>query len=396
MADRFWLCGAFALALMGCSSSAAPGAPTSLGDAGANGVTDGGFIDGSSAPTFHKDVEALLQTHCDMCHLDNGIAPMSLVTYEQAKPYAALIADRTSSRLMPPWGAVSTSDCSPPLSWKDDPTLSDSQIAILAAWSAAGAPEGDPADAPPAFTAQAIALSGVNADLAPPSPWVLTDTTQDDFRCFVLDPSLTDTTYLNGSFVVPGNAQVVHHALVFADPTGASKALITDPATQSYECFGGPGVAQTSLLAAWAPGGLPTDYPENVGAPLAAGTLLVMQVHYHPHTVTPAIGPDQTHFQMRLTSTKPQYFALTILPGNFQMPVGPLGNGLLPGPDDPSTGPAFVIPPNVAGHTETMQFTIPQAMRTLNLPSQLAIFSIAGHEHYVGSAVRVDVHHASP
>lgn len=346
--------------------------------------------------TFHKDVEPILQQHCDMCHVAGGIAPMPLVTYQDSAPYASLMAAQTSSRAMPPWGAVATSDCTPPLPWKDDPVLSDAQVATIAAWSAAGAPEGSPADAPPPLAPQPIGLGGVTADLSPPAPWTLTSPSGDEFRCFVLDPQITQTTYLNGSFVVPGNPLIVHHALVFTDPAGASRALVTDPATQSYDCFGDPGVSQTALLAAWAPGGLPTDYPSNVGAPLEAGTLLVMQVHYHPHVTTSLPPSDQTHFQMRLASAKPQYFAYTILPGNFSAAVDGAGDGLLPGPDDPASGPAFVIPAGASQHTETMQFTVPAAFKKQPLPASLPVFAIGGHEHYVGSAVQVNVHHANP
>jgi copper type II ascorbate-dependent monooxygenase-like protein len=359
-------------------------APPDAGDAGA-----------STSVTFHKDVEPILQQHCDMCHVQGGIAPMPLVTFRDTQPYASMVATQTSSRLMPPWGAVSTPDCTPPLSWKDDPTLTASQIATLAAWSSGGAPEGDPADAPPPLQPQPIALSGVNADLAPPASYALTETNADAFRCFVLDPKITQTTYLNGSFVVPGNREIVHHALVFADATGASRAMITDPATQSYDCFGGAGIPEPLLLAAWAPGGLPADYPSNVGAPLQANTLLVMQVHYHPHSSADSLGPDQTHFQMRLTTQRPQYLALTILPGNFDSAVGPDGDGLLPGPDDPPSGPTFVIPPNVSGHTETMQLTVPATLKGVPLP-HLYVYAVGGHEHYVGTAVEVDVRHASP
>jgi hypothetical protein len=346
--------------------------------------------------SFHRDVEPILQKHCDMCHVANGIAPMPLVTYEDSQPYAALMAAQTSMRAMPPWGAVSTSECTPPLSWKDNPTLSDQQIATIATWAAAGAPEGNPADAPPAFTPQPIALSGVTTDLAPPAPWTLTSSSTDEFRCFVLDPQLTTTTYLNGSFVVPGDPEVVHHALVFADTDGSSRALVTDQATQSYDCFGGPGLSQTALLAAWAPGGLPTDYPSNVSAQLTAGTLLVMQVHYHPHVTVPGLPSDQTHFQMRLTSTVPQYLAYTILPGNYQKAVDSSGDGLLPGPDDPTSGPAFIIPAGASAHTETLQFTVPTTYKNQPVPSKLPIFSIGGHEHYVGSAVQVNVHRNKP
>ncbi|MES1206229.1 MAG: hypothetical protein ABUS79_09860 [Pseudomonadota bacterium] len=372
--------GVLVLAAAGLACSSGPAATTAPG----------------ASVSFHKDVEPILQRHCDMCHVANGIAPMPLVTYADSKAYASLMAAQTSLRAMPPWGAVSTPDCTPPLPWKDNPALSDEQIATFAAWSAAGAPEGDPADAPPALVPQPIALGGANADLSPPAPWTLSSPTADEFRCFVLDPHLTQAAYLNGSFVVPGNTEVVHHALVFTDPKGASRALVTDQATQSYECFGGPGVAQPALLAAWAPGGLPTDYPANVGAPLEAGTLLVMQVHYHPHQAVGSLPADQTHFQLRLVSTAPQYFAYTILPGNFRAAVDASGDGLLPGPDDPASGPAFVIPPGVAEHTETMQFTLPTTVKNQRLPASLPIFSIGGHQHYVGSAVQVNVHHANP
>jgi hypothetical protein len=148
--------------------------------AGGSGTTGG-----VAAVTFHKDVEPILQQHCDMCHVAGGIAPMPLVTYQDSAPFAAMIVAQTSARVMPPWGAVSTPDCTPPAAWKDNPSLSDAQIATLAAWSDAGAPEGDPADAPPALVPQPIALAGVNSDLAPAAPWTLTSPSGDEFRCFV-------------------------------------------------------------------------------------------------------------------------------------------------------------------------------------------------------------------
>ena len=381
-------------ALVACSS----GAPASPTGPAAAGTGTGSGDDGTTtaqAVTFHKDVEPILQQHCQMCHVAGGIAPMALVTYADAQAYAAPIVAQTTSGTMPPWGAVSTPDCTPPLPWKNDPRLSSDQIATLSAWASAGAPEGNPADAPAGGPPPPIGLQNVSADLVPPQPYALTSETADEYRCFVLDPKITQATYLNGSFVVPGNSAIVHHVLVFADPTGASRAKITDPGTQSYDCFGSAGIAKQSLLAAWAPGGNPSDYPSNVGAPLAAGTLLVMQVHYHPHAVGASLAPDQTHFQMRLSSQAPEYLAVTLLPGNYDTGVGATGDGLLPGPDDPAKGPAFVIPPNVKDHTETMQVTVPGSVGGVSVPS-LSLFAIGGHEHYVGTAVQVDLARKSP
>jgi hypothetical protein len=225
--------------------------------------------------------------------------------------------------------------------------------------------------------------------LKPAGPFSITSGTSDQFRCFVLDPKITATQYVNGTFFVPGNPTIVHHALVFTDPTAASKALVTDPATQSYDCFGGPNVANTALLAAWAPGAVPVDYPPDSGASIDPGTLLVMQVHYHPHSSTAVLGPDQTAFQMRFAASTPAHMAAAYLIGNFDTPVTG-GTGLLPGPDDPASGPAFVIPANVTAHTETMQFTVPSLLPNAH------IAAVAGHEHYVGTSVEITLQHNLP
>ncbi len=72
----------------------------------------------AGALTFHKDVAPILQKVCQNCHVAGGIAPFSLVTYEDAKSVAASIVAQTGSRAMPPWGAGDTSECKPPKAWR--------------------------------------------------------------------------------------------------------------------------------------------------------------------------------------------------------------------------------------------------------------------------------------
>jgi hypothetical protein len=404
------------VALLACGGSSSGPAPAdnsqgsssgaSSGAAGSSGLASGGqtppdastsssgtvdtSADGAAgAPTFYKDVAPILQDSCQRCHVTGGIAPFPLITYQDAKTYAADIMAQTSQGNMPPWGAVATPDCTPRFGWQNDPQLSSAAIETLAAWYKGGTLEGNPADAPAPAPAPPTTLTNPSLQLEPPAPFSITSGTSDQFRCFVLDPKLTATQYVNGTFFVPGNPTIVHHALVFTDPAGASKALITDPATQSYDCFGGPNVTNTALLAAWAPGGVPVDYPPDSGASIEPGTLLVMQVHYHPHSATAVLGPDQTTFQMRFAASTPTHVAATYLIGNFDSAVAD-GTGLLPGPDDPPTGPAFVIPPNVSDHTETMQFTVPAILPPLH------IAAIAGHMHYVGTAVQITIQRGQP
>ena len=325
--------------------------------------------------TFHKDVEPVLQKVCQNCHIAGGIAPFSLVTYADAKRVAESIVQQTHDRKMPPWGAQDTSECTPPKGWKDDLRLSEAEIGILKAWHDAGDYEGDPRDAPPARTAPGSAGLTDGTSLAPATPFTLGGTA-DTFRCFVLDPQITSTKYLNATNFVPSNKSIVHHALAFAVPPGTAI-----PANE-YECFGGPNVTGASLVAAWAPGGVPNQYPADVGLALEPGTKFVMQVHYHPHA-NATKDPDATAFQFRLTDAVPTYKATTRLLGNFRNPIAAAGIGLEVGMNDVGGKAAFLIPANATAHVETMQFTVPAASKAGWVLGVGAHMHLAGHDEKI-------------
>jgi len=90
-----------------------------------------------SAPTFYKDVLPILQNKCQSCHRSGEAAPMPLVTYEQTRPWAGKIAAAVEMRMMPPWFADPRYG-----HFANDPSLSEQQIATIAAWAKAGAPAG--------------------------------------------------------------------------------------------------------------------------------------------------------------------------------------------------------------------------------------------------------------
>ena len=97
-------------------------------------------------PTFTKDIAPILQRSCQTCHRSGGMAPMSLVTYQEARPWARAIKLRTSVREMPPWFIERNIGIQ---GYRDDPSLSDEEIATIARWADSGAPPGDPGDMPP-------------------------------------------------------------------------------------------------------------------------------------------------------------------------------------------------------------------------------------------------------
>lgn len=347
-----------------------------------------------AVPTFHKDVEPIVQTHCQSCHTQGGIAPFPLVTYDDVSTKAGLVVSYTQSKTMPPWGAQETPDCTPRFGWQHDPRLSAAEIATLEAWQKGGAPEGDPKDAPPPMS-QAQGLTGSQMDLTPLAPYTVTQMNTDSFRCFVLDPKLAQDSWVNGTNIIPGNAEVVHHVLVFTDPMNESAKMTLGP-DGGYDCFGGVGFNDTSLLMAWAPGMLPQDFPSNVGTKVTAGSKLVMQIHYHPHTVAGASGiqPDSTKVQLRFNPAVPEYSLVSALIGNFDKSMG-AGDGFVYDPTDPNALPSFLIPAGAKDKTVTQRFTLPAVLNGKPLP-QLYLYGVGGHMHWVGTNVRVDLHRLTP
>jgi hypothetical protein len=104
--------------------------------------------------TFSRDIAPILQRSCQKCHRPDSVAPMSLISYDEVRPWARSIKNRTALRdqpgVMPPWYIERNIGIQ---QFKDDPSLSEEEIAMIADWVDRGAPEGDPADmpTPPAF-----------------------------------------------------------------------------------------------------------------------------------------------------------------------------------------------------------------------------------------------------
>lgn len=367
-----------ASSLTGCTTAA---------DTGSGGGGGSSTTGPSAGPTFHKDIEPILQKSCQNCHSPGNIAPFSLLTYDDAKTVSGLLKDRTANRTMPPWGAFETDECTPRYGWKDDLRLSDDEIKTIADWHAAGAPEGDPKDAPAPIEIKGHDLPNMSTVVEPTTPYVSSGD-KDQFRCFVMDPALAKDAYLNGWNFVAGNSKVVHHALLFMDPNNESAALAD--ADGGYDCFGGSGI-NGALLAAWAPGGVPFELPDNIGTRIPAGSKLVMQIHYHPAGTT--AEPDSTKVQLRFTPSKPEYEMAFVLLGNDSSQDAN-GDGLQPGPDD-KNGVEFRIPANAKAHTETQIFTLPAKINGNPMP-ELYVYGAGTHMHYVGRDMLIQLEHKNP
>lgn len=366
------------LVVTACGSATEPGPGNAANNNASNNNSNV-----PTGPTYHTDVRPLLADKCGGCHLQEGIAPFHFETYESTAPLATIIAAAVRSKRMPPWGAHDTDECEVNLPFKDDLRLSEAEITLLENWASSGAAEGEATGTPAAFQGTLSNLPRVDKELVPDQSFATSGST-DQFRCFVLDPGFTRETYLQGLAFQPGNERVVHHAIVYADPTGSEADALA--VNGQYDCFGGPGFNPTFLVSAWAPGGVPLVYPDNAAMPLPAGTKLVLQIHYHPLGDTPE--EDLTKIDLMYTEQAPEYLAGASFIGNAG--GGSDGEGLLPGPND--NGEAeFMIPAGETDHIERMGFTIPYRIDGQNLFEGAYIHSVSSHMHYVGTDMKISL-----
>src|SRR5919204_2554508 len=167
-----------------------------------------------STVTFTRDVAPILQKSCQNCHRPGAIAPMSLLTYQDARPWARSIKQKVSAREMPPWYIDRHIGIT---KFKDDPSLTDAEIATIAKWVDAGAPQGDPADMPkPRQFADNDKWHIGTPDLivSMPKSYELRAQGPDEFFDVDVDPGFKEDMYIAAVETKPEpySFKVVHHA----------------------------------------------------------------------------------------------------------------------------------------------------------------------------------------
>lgn len=331
--------------------------------------------------TFRTHVEPLLREKCQSCHSPGYFAPFNLTTLQEARTVARSMAAATKAGAMPPWRAIDTDDCKPPLPWRDDPRLTADEISIFQRWVDGGMAEG-PATSPAHTKGPATPkLEGASLFLTPQSPFVAAGV-DDEYRCFVLDTNLPSERYLSGIDVIPRNRSVVHHAAVLVDADGTSAQQVGPDG--SYACSPTQGFpASWYSLNAWTPGQLPTVFPDDAGILVPKGARLVLHVHYSPASGTGAGATDHPRVALRFHDAPPRYRVFFGAVGDHGSTL-PNGDGLQPGPNDGPSGPEFRIPAGATGHTETMVGSIASDSVMLG-----PVLGVLAHAHLVGTNVKV-------
>ena len=227
--------------------------------------------------TFTKDVAPILQRSCVKCHRDGQNAPMSLGTYEEVRPFARAVKSRVVNREMPPWHLDRNVGIQ---KFKDNPSLTDAEIATIAAWVDAGSPMGNKADMPPAPTfADGDEWAIGKPDLIVRFPaYTVPPTGPDLFPNLTASLGLTEDRYIKAIQTRPVNAssrRVLHHAITTMTP-GEQPAAADGAAAPPADIESG-----SQFIVEYASGKQPEIYPEESGVLLKAGHQFRLGTHLH-------------------------------------------------------------------------------------------------------------------
>jgi hypothetical protein len=235
----------------------------------------------AAPPTFAADVAPILQQKCQVCHRTGSIAPMPLLTYQDAKQFASLIKSRVQARTMPPWHIDRTVGIQ---GFKNDRSLTDAEIATIVAWVDAGAPMGDPKDLPapvewPDPTVWQLAKDFGEPDLVIKSePFTVQPFGQDKWWRPTVPTGVTEPRWVRAIEIkpsFPGGRKVVHHVLatLLQEEDGITHLAST------AEHSGAP--MSAGLFMEWAVGKTGEIFNPDAGKLMLPNSRIRWEVHYY-------------------------------------------------------------------------------------------------------------------
>jgi hypothetical protein len=223
------------------------------------------------SPTFAKDVAPIFQKSCQTCHHPGTSAPMSLVSYDEVRPWARSIRQRVSNRDMPPWHLDKTVGIR---HYKNDRSLSDDEIATVVKWVDSGAAQGNPADMPAPLTFRSEGdwfIGEPDLKVTTPSDFTMYPAGPDWWIDQFADVELTEDRWVKSMEIKPSNPKIVHHVVVYA----------IEPDAPEGTPEGGV------MLHEYAVGKYGDIFGDNTGRLLKKGTRLRYDMHYF------AVGSEQ-------------------------------------------------------------------------------------------------------
>jgi|SRR5882672_3974180 len=290
----------------------------------------------SGKPTFHKDVEPILQKRCVECHRPGEVGPFPLLKYDKAKSSAKQIKEVVVKRRMPPWHA------DPKIGeWKNDRSLTSKEIDTIAGWVDAGAPEGDAKDAPaPRKFNETWQIGTPDAIYTIPRKEHIPAEGALPYRNLIVPTGLKEDKWVQAVEIRPSARQVVHHVLAFVFSLSRLKEQRPD--------------GLNGYIGIFVPGESPMVFADGQGKLVPAGATLAFQIHY---TTNGEAADDQTQIGFIWAKKTPGKEVITHSATNRQLR----------------------IPAGAADHPEEASFTF---------ESDARILSLLPHMHVRGKAFK--------
>ena len=247
---------------------------------------------GGEQITFAKHVAPILQEKCQVCHQPNSVAPMSLLTYDDALPYAQLMKAKVSARVMPPWHLDRSVGIQ---KYQNDRGLTDEQIETIVRWVDGGTPFGVESDLPPPREFpdpnrwQLGDRFGEPDMIVKSEPYTLPAETQDKWFRPVVETGLTEPRWVRAIEMKPSypdGRQIVHHVLTFLEQEEEGLTHLASTAAGAQQSAG--------LFMEWAVGKVGEIFPPNAGKLMLPGAKIRWEVHMH------AMGTEMVDNQVEL------------------------------------------------------------------------------------------------
>lgn len=289
----------------------------------------------SSAVTFNRDIAPILNRHCVECHRQDEIAPMALTDYHEVVGWGQMILEVIDQKRMPPWHA--------------DPAVGHFLGArtfpaegrnTIEQWINSGMPEGAADDLPdsPQWAGGWHFADSPDEEFEMPRSFAVPSEGTVEYQYFVVDPSWKEDVWVRAAQVLPGDASVVHHCIVFVRPPDGS------------------GLTGTGWLGAYVPGQRTFELPPGHARQIPAGSKFVFQMHYTPNG-------HATNDRSKLGIWKLDQKEVTHRVAT-QIAIEH----------------RFEIPPNTSDHKVTMNFS--------GFPKQSKMLGLTPHMHLRGKAFR--------
>jgi hypothetical protein len=282
----------------------------------ASGVFAAGKTD--AGVTFYKDVLPVLQKNCQGCHRPGEAAPMSLLSYKEARPWAKAMKEAVIEKRMPPWFA------DPHVGkFTNDRSMAQADIDMLVRWADTGARAGSESDAPPPLKfATGWTIDQPDVVFQMPEAYDVPSGGTIEYTYFIVPTGFTEDKWVTMAEARPGNRSVVHHIIVFArDPK--SNWLRDYPVGKAFVPKGGRNGGEGGrgeFITGFAPGAPPESLRPGQGKLIRAGSDLVFQMHY---TTNGKAARDRSQAGFVFARETPKQRVMTLAAGNNKFAIPP-------------------------------------------------------------------------